>query len=85
MTTSTTVDNTEYVNPLVQNERWITVTHTAQKFDTGFRYAHSIINDNLTDFTKGTVLYKNTQPHMTGATTETIQKLKFEILPADVA
>ena len=44
---SSTVENNEQGNLLVQNGRWINVTHTDYKFDIGFRCAYSIINGNL--------------------------------------
>jgi len=47
VTNSSTAENNEQVNPLVQNGRWINVTHTDYKVDTRFRCAYSIINGNL--------------------------------------
>jgi hypothetical protein len=47
VTSSSTAENNEQGNPLVQKGRWINVTHTDYKFDTGLRSAYSIINGNL--------------------------------------
>jgi hypothetical protein len=47
VTNSSTAENNEQVNPLVQNDRWVNVTHTDYKVDTRFRCAYSIINGTL--------------------------------------
>jgi hypothetical protein len=46
-TTSQTVDNVEQVNALVQEDRQITVTHTADELEISCGSAYSIVHEDL--------------------------------------
>jgi hypothetical protein len=53
-TTSWTVGDVEWVNVLVQDDRWITVTYIANKLHISCVYAHFIIHkDDITKFVQG--------------------------------